>query len=55
MTWIEQLYFNEEWNIPMSKEQLVRRGECCALGCSNCPYTKPRRRGNTTLEDENNR
>lgn len=45
-------YFNEEWNqpAPLTKEQLLRRGTCCALGCSNCPYTKPRVKGNTELE-----
>lgn len=43
-------YFNEEWNVPpLSEEQLVRRGFCCALGCEKCPYTKPRRKGNTEL------
>jgi len=53
MDWIEQqYYFNEEWNTPMSKEQLTRRGTCCGLGCENCPYSKPRRKGNTILENE---
>ncbi len=42
-------YWEESWNI-MSREQLVRRGECCALGCTHCPYTKPRTKGNTKLE-----
>jgi len=53
-TWIEHMYyFNEEWNTPpLSKEQLIRRGFCCALGCKNCPYSKPRRKGNTILENE---
>jgi len=52
MTWVEkQYYFNEEWNVPFTKEQLIRRGECCALGCRNCPYTKPRKKGNQELED----
>ena len=51
MDWIEKhYYFNEEWNVPLSKEQLVKRGSCCSLGCRNCPYTKPRRKGNTELE-----
>lgn len=51
MDWIEKhYYFNEEWNVPISKEQLVKRGSCCSLGCKNCPYTKPRRKGNTELE-----
>jgi hypothetical protein len=43
-------YFNEEWNVPIPKEQLIRRGGCCALGCSNCPYSKPRVKGNINLE-----
>jgi len=52
MNWIEQMYyFNEEWNIPLSKEQLLRRGSCCALGCRNCPYSKPRIKGNTKLKE----
>lgn len=56
MDWIEKhYYFNEEWNTPLSKEQLIRRGSCCNLGCSNCPYSKPRRLGNEKLEkDETN-
>ena len=50
----DMTFFNEEWNIPLNKDQLIRKGSCCALGCSNCPYSKPRRKGNTQLEDENN-
>lgn len=51
MNWIEELYyFDEQWNEPFSKEQLIRRGNCCALGCTNCPYSKPRTKGNTELE-----
>jgi len=50
-TFIEQMYyFNEEWNKPLSREELVSRGFCCALGCLNCPYIKPRVKGNTELE-----
>ena len=50
-TFIEHMYyFNEEWNDPLSEEQLIRRGSCCALGCKNCPYTKPRFLGNVELE-----
>lgn len=55
MTFIERMYyFNEEWNVPFTKEQLIRKGSCCALGCSNCPYSKPRFKGNTSLKNENN-
>lgn len=46
---MKHIYFNEEWNA-LSKEQLIRRGFCCALGCQNCPYTKPRKKGNIELE-----
>ena len=50
-TFIEHMYyFNEEWNPPLTKEQLIKRGRCCALGCKNCPYTKPRVAGNGKLE-----
>lgn len=49
-TFIEELYyFSEERNEPLSKEQLIKRGSCCALGCRNCPYTKPRVKGNIKL------
>jgi hypothetical protein len=34
----------------LSKEFLISRGYCCALGCNNCPYTKPRIFKNTKLE-----
>lgn len=34
----KQYYFNEEWNRPLTKEELLKRGYCCTLGCSNCPY-----------------
>ena len=55
MTFIERMYyFNEEWNVPFTEEQLIRKGSCCALGCSNCPYSKPRFKGNTSLKNENN-
>lgn len=54
MSWVEeQYYFNEEWNI-MSREQLIRKGSCCGLGCTACPYSKPRKEGNTELENEDN-
>lgn len=43
-------FYNEEWNIPLTKEQLLKMGKCCALGCKNCPYTKPRKKGNCKLE-----
>ena len=43
-------YFNDEWNQPLSREQLLKRGSCCALGCVNCPYSKPRMKGNKDLE-----
>jgi hypothetical protein len=43
-------YFNDEWNEPLSKDYLIKRGKCCALGCSNCPFTKPRIKGNKKLE-----
>jgi len=46
-------YFDESWNEPLSREYLVRRGSCCANGCRNCPYTKPRKKGNTKLENKN--
>ena len=41
----------------ISREQLLKMGSCCALGCSNCPYTKPRVKGNVKLtnDDINNK
>ena len=53
MDWIEHMYyFNEEWNPPLSKEYLVKRGSCCANGCLNCPYTDPKIKGNRNLKNE---
>ena len=50
-SWIERMYyFNEEWNEPITKKGLIKRGSCCSLGCKNCPYTKPRIKGNRELE-----
>lgn len=46
----DRYYFNEEWNSPIPKEQLKEKGSCCALGCKNCPYTKPIVKGNGKLE-----
>ncbi|MBI2110016.1 hypothetical protein HYT58_02490 [Candidatus Woesearchaeota archaeon] len=23
---------------PISKEELIKQGECCGKGCTNCPY-----------------
>ena len=46
-------YFEEQWNAPLSKEYLVRRGSCCGSGCINCPYTKPTKRGNKKLKNDN--
>ena len=51
-TWIEELFhtsYGHEME-PISKEILIERGRCCALGCKNCPYTKPRVEGNQKLE-----
>lgn len=48
------IYWESSWN-EMSKEQLIRRGSCCALGCKNCPYTKPRIKGNKKLENDKQR
>lgn len=42
-------YFNEEWNLPTSKETLIEKGCCCGVGCENCPYTKPIEKGNCKL------
>ena len=51
MTFIEHMYyFNEEWNTPVSKEKLLKMGKCCALMCTNCPYSKPVNKGNKELE-----
>lgn len=43
-------YYNEEWNTPITKDTLIEKGSCCALGCINCPYSKPRYKGNRDLE-----
>lgn len=52
MDWIERMYyFNNKGNMKVfSKEELIKRGSCCACGCKNCPYTKPRVKGNSKLE-----
>ena len=34
----------------LSRDFLLSRGECCGLGCKNCPYTKPRKKGNKNVE-----
>lgn len=48
------IFFNDEWNKPkpLSREVLIKRGQCCNCGCKNCPYTKPRRKGNKKLEKQ---
>ena len=43
------VYFNEEWNAPMTREKLIKNGSCCGNGCLNCPYTKPVFKGNKQL------
>lgn len=35
---------------PLSKEQLIKRGSCCGLKCTNCPYFPKAIKGNTTLK-----
>jgi hypothetical protein len=35
---------------PLTKEQLIKRGSCCALGCVNCPYIPKKVKGNKNLK-----
>jgi hypothetical protein len=35
---------------PLTKEQLIKRGSCCGLKCTNCPYTIPPTKGNKNLK-----
>lgn len=44
------IHFQEDWNKPLTKEFLIKQGQCCANNCTNCPYTKPRVKGNKDLE-----
>ena len=50
MDWKEQLYNHNKGDWDMSKKQLLRLGECCGVTCRNCPYSKPRKKGNIKLE-----
>ena len=35
--------------IKMSRDELLNRGVCCGLGCYNCPYDPPHKKGNTLI------
>jgi 2-iminoacetate synthase ThiH len=45
-------YYLEGDRVVFTALFLIQHGECCANGCKNCPYTKPRKKGNTLLEEE---
>jgi hypothetical protein len=45
-------YYLEGDRVVLTSLFLIQRGECCANGCKQCPYTKPRKKGNTVLEDK---
>lgn len=37
---------------PMSREELLKKGECCGCGCKNCPYTPRHIRGVKKVRDD---
>jgi hypothetical protein len=38
-----------EETAPMSREDLLRRGSCCGMGCRNCPYTPRHKKGSRQI------
>lgn len=36
--------------LPISREQLLRRGSCCGKKCINCPYIPKGQRGATNVK-----
>ena len=34
---------------PLTREQLIKNGTCCGLGCKNCPYIPKAVKGNKNL------
>ena len=34
----EDYYINKNGNLVFSASYLLKRGDCCGNGCSNCPY-----------------
>ena len=35
---------------PLTREQLIKNGTCCGLGCKNCPYIPKTVKGNKNLK-----
>ena len=35
---------------PLTREQLIKNGTCCGLGCKNCPYIPKAVKGNKNLK-----
>ena len=33
----------------MTADELLERRICCGLGCQNCPYDPPHKKGNKTI------
>jgi hypothetical protein len=38
---------------PLTKEQLIKKGSLCGLGCKNRPYIKPPIKGDKNLKHKN--
>ena len=45
-------YLDQNGNVVFTEKFLVKRGICCGLGCTHCPYVPSHEAGNTELSDE---
>ena len=36
---------------PISREELLKEGECCGNGCFNCPYVPKHKKGATEVDE----
>jgi 2-iminoacetate synthase ThiH len=50
---INKDYYLEKDRVIFTAAFHIKRGSCCANECRHCPYTKPRKKGNTQLLDKN--
>ena len=41
--------------ISMTADELLERRICCGLGCQNCPYDPPHKKGNKTVRSPEKR
>jgi hypothetical protein len=43
-------YYLDQGKVVFTEKYHLDRGYCCGKGCRHCPFTDPKRKGNTTVK-----